>query len=143
MPPILFTLTSTQSFIYNKETCNITCPTPGSKLYRITKKTRTTEIYVVTKIYKKEQGQNRGVVDKILLHLVSEDIGDKLEYDPGKTIILHLTNHGKWWTNQLRKEYIFSWNQPPSRVSSIRKTVSKLLRPLRPKVKPIRLIPIK
>ncbi len=122
--------TSKQLFYYSDYKITIERPEIGSKLYRINKKTKDSNIYVVTKVFTRINGKNTNIVDKIFLHLMIEDLRGEISYDEKEKIILHLNNHGQWWNQKISKEYKHSWNKPPSRVSSIHETVNKLIKPI-------------
>ena len=108
MPYVNNNPTQVQSFDYNHQNMNIVRPYIGSKLYRVNKKTL--DGFVVTKVFTKQKGKNKGVVDKIYLCKITSDCDNNIEYDPQKKIILQLNNHGRWWNAKLQREYVFYWD---------------------------------
>lgn len=120
MPFISLAQTSCQEYIYQNNILEIVSPNIGVILYRINRKTKEIQKFVVTEQSTKRNGNNKNVIDRITLYLV-KSINDKnIEYNEKDSIILHLTNHGAWWSKRLEKEFIFSWNYLPSRISSLR-----------------------
>ena len=140
MPFLTVRYTETQEFVYGNNIQKIVRPVVGSKLYRIDRKTKNIYIYIVTTICTKKSGKNANVVDTIYLHMVTNELDEhQIEYDSERSIILYLNNHGNWWTTLLNKEYKHSWNSSPSRISSLRKTITSIFKKTS-KVKPISLI---
>lgn len=123
---LYLTPTNIQPFVFGETRFNIVKPEVGSILTRVNKKTGESRTYVVIRIQTRGKGYNKGAVDTAILELAAgfdftSNINSQLPLvNPynyivyyrlsNHPLILSLTNHGKWWSNQLANEFIFRWD---------------------------------
>lgn len=100
-----------QNYFYNKEQITIIKPEIGSILYRSTKDEKNIQKFIVFTTSCKKNGKNKGVQDRIVLYEVINIERGVANFRQESEMILYLTNHGEWWTNDLLKTYKFSWNK--------------------------------
>ena len=106
--------TSLQTCVYNGHKTLVTKPHIGSILYRLERKAGKLCEFVVTSVTHKSSGNNKDIIDRAVLQTVLGTGNTQVRYLQNSELILHLTNRGSWWTRSLEKDYLFSWDFPPS-----------------------------
>ena len=105
-------LCSQQGYVRSSDNKTIVKPNIGSLLLRKGKRSiNDNALFVVKELDHKKRGNNKGIVDTIILERVISIDDDIVKFaHSNHPLILLLTNHGDWWGKSLLRDYDFEWD---------------------------------